>query len=286
MILDISKDKRLLCAIEDYSPNSFTGRFIIFFYCLLNYPPMWLGSFLRAILPFSWRVLDDSGFCPFSRRLYIQQKGDEGYDKPRIRASIAAPSMSFGLTFHQGGEDSEIGFFLRLGFFSVAFAIENFFKSGHDWDSFQYGFSFYSDTLMLYWNTGDNDRPNCFQYLDFFLGSADYDSENVAQSFDPVSIPGDPAIYPVTIAVHRDTWKRPRSPFTQVVYRAHCEFPGGIPSGYKWGAPDATFASTFPADTIGSAVKHIQESILRDRAKEGWEPLKSSVTELIDLQVS
>jgi hypothetical protein len=73
--------------------------------------------------------------------------------------------------------------------------------------------------------------------------------------------------------------------FTEVVYRAHCEFPGGIPSGYKWGEPDATFGSIFPADTIGSAVRYIQESVLHDRAKQGWEPLKPPITELIDLQV-
>jgi hypothetical protein len=267
-----SFDERLSSSLEGYKPSSFIGQFIIFFFWVWNYPPIWLGDSLRGVLPFTWRIMNDSDSHCKARRLYIQQKGKDGYTNPRIRASAWTPSYSTGIEYHHGGEDREIGISVGIAWVRLSISIEQILN-GFCEDSMRYGICIHDDGIWFYWRTGNNDMPICFRYLDFLLGETRYSSEAILQSFDPVTIPCDPAVYPATIAIHRDTWKRPRSPFTEVVYRAHCKFPGGIPCGYKWGEPDATFGFTFPAESIGAAINYIQKSTLQDRAKEGWEPL-------------
>jgi hypothetical protein len=121
-------------------------------------------------------------------------------------------------------------------------------------------------------------RNGHFDPADFLLGRHKYSSEEL--STENVEVPMPEKTYAGTVTLTRDTWKRPRWPFSRSIYRANIEVEGGVPHPGKgensWDCgEDATYGMTCPARTAEQAVGKLVESVLSSRRRYGgrkWRP--------------
>lgn len=118
-----------------------------------------------------------------------------------------------------------------------------------------------------------------FNPLDFFLGSTRHSEETLQETDAEVPMPE--GKYPAKVRLFLSTWKRPRWPFAQRIYRAHVDVEGGIPIPGKgensWDiGDDAVFSITTPAKSVSEAIKAMADSALRTRYRHGggydWTP--------------
>jgi hypothetical protein len=121
-------------------------------------------------------------------------------------------------------------------------------------------------------------RNGHFDPADFLLGRHKYSSEEL--STENVEVPMPERMYPGTVTLTRDTWKRPRWPFSRSMYRANIEVEGGVPHPGKgensWDCgEDATYSLTCKARTAEEAVGKLVGSVLSSRRRYGgrnWRP--------------
>ncbi len=121
-------------------------------------------------------------------------------------------------------------------------------------------------------------RDGSWHPLNTFFGRENYESTLVEKA--DVIVPMPEKGYAGTVEIRRDTWKRPRSPFTRVVHRAHVEMKEPIPVPGKgensWDCgEDAIHGITTPAKSIVEGIVAIMNSAKRDREKragKNWKP--------------
>lgn len=123
-------------------------------------------------------------------------------------------------------------------------------------------------------------RDGNFKPADFLLGRRHY-SDVTLDEHKNVNIAMREATYTADVRLYLATWKRPRWPFSEQVYRADIELEKGIPIPGKgensWDLDDnALFGTTCPAKTLGEAIEAIRESAYRSRERYGgsrnWTP--------------
>lgn len=115
-------------------------------------------------------------------------------------------------------------------------------------------------------------RHGCWHPLDTFFGRSVHASELVETA--NVVIPMPEKGYRAVIELRRDTWKRPRSPFTQTIMRAHTEMKDPIPIPGKgensWDCgQDALHGSTAPAENVIAGIVDVMKSVLDSRRRHG-----------------
>jgi hypothetical protein len=148
-----------------------------------------------------------------------------------------------------------------------------------------YGLTYAFEHDLLHWRWSANEfgngrrgwRDRSWFLRDVLLGRSKYDTQ-VYQAED-VLIPMPEASYPARVELHRATWKRPRWPWPQVVYRAHVDIPGGVPAPSKWGGDDGCYGLTRPAKSVSEAIGAVVEVVERDRRRHGgpnWRPKQRS----------
>lgn len=205
------------------------------------------------------------------------------------------------LMFTRGGGDSGKDVRLAVGVFHLFtfwFTLEDVIKKGygkyneHDKD---WGFSIWEGHISLSWGYIDsgawysdkakNKRENpgfhvFFDWRDKLLGKAAHDRAFVSEERTVIPMPE--KAYPATVKIERASWKRPRWPFTQVIYSATITpdegigIPGKGENGWDLDE-DATFQSSAPARTTEEAVAHFVQSTLevrRHRGGKDWTPEK------------
>lgn len=186
--------------------------------------------------------------------------------------------------------------------FSYWFTLDDVVRGtyrGYEHNTREFGLSVYDGHVSLRWNHHDsgewysdkqkNKAVNPGFYKSFFwkdkvFGHAKYDTVTLQE--EQTKIPMPEGNYDAVVRIERATWKRPRWPFAQVVYRANINVENNpIPHPGKgensWDCEDdATFSLSTPAKTISEAVSAMVESILERREKyggKGWLPEKKSV---------
>lgn len=130
------------------------------------------------------------------------------------------------------------------------------------------------------WRRGEAKwRRGSFHPVDLLFGKQRY-HKNILTEATPITItiPGDPAPYPATVALEHPVWTRSRWPWWPLRrehYTADIEIPAGIPIPGKgensWDIDDdAVYGMSTPATTIDEAVAAVVASVERDRKRHGW----------------